>query len=167
MLKRIILFFVSMMLVLSLVACGGSNNSSDTPIDEPTSSEQTPTDEPAPEPEPEPEPTWQVPGDYKSFAYRYEGINYTEDLLGYSTYLTLGADGKSGNISIETDSAEVVSWTESNGNFTIELDDGGVANGSWKDGIIELDLVGDGSVYILLCQEGADISGYDIKDAKK
>lgn len=50
----------------------------------------------------------------------------------------------------------IKNWEVHDSDFSITLEDDGTANGIYKDGVIELDVTGDGTVIMVFAQENAD-----------
>ena len=75
--------------------------------------------------------------------------------------ITLEEGGK-GSMSFGEDSMGITEWTLEGEEFYLKMDDGSEAGGTLKDGIIKLDIMGTGEMYLYLAQEGADISAYEI-----
>ena len=104
--------------------------------------------------------TFSQEGVYTAFAAENEGLLGSMEEMGLSSILTLEEGGK-GSMTLDDDSMGITNWSVSGTDFEITLDDGGKAKGTLHDGIVEIDLYGDGSMIICYAQEGADISAYE------
>ena len=107
----------------------------------------------------EPAPELPVEGTYEMFAVENEGdLVYSGDLEMAST-ITLAAGG-TGHMTSDEDAMDIAVWTAEGERISITMADGGTADGKLLNGVIELDLYGDGSMILYFAQEGADLSGY-------
>ena len=59
------------------------------------------------------------------------------------------------------DSIDITKWVLNGDTVSITLSDGGQADAKVHDGILELDLYGDGSMVLDYAQDGADLSGFE------
>lgn len=101
------------------------------------------------------------PGKYTMFAVRRDGSYVDSSSLGLSSSMTLNDDGK-GSMEFDSDSIAITSWTIADSIIAIHTADGGSANGEMKEGIIELDVNGDGSYLICYALPETDLSEYTI-----
>ncbi len=112
-----------------------------------------------------------VEGTYTMFAMFNEGYTVRTDALGMSYVLVLTEDGK-GSMTMDGDTMGVAEWTPINqaatmmdGNaaesvITVLLDDESKCTCAVRKGILELDVMGNGEMFLLYAQEGADYSAY-------
>ncbi|MBO6164235.1 MAG: hypothetical protein J6N77_04210, partial [Lachnospiraceae bacterium] len=89
------------------------------------------------------------------------GSTLSAEDLGTSSSVTL-VEGGTGKMSFDEDVMDITSWTEAEGIVTIEMADGSVASGELAGGVLNLDVMGDGSMFILYAQAGADTSAYEM-----
>lgn len=127
-----------------------------------TKEETKPKEEPKPEPTPEPAKTieFKTEGVYEIFGVMNEGSLVKSSDLQMESTMTLKEDG-TGVMTFNEDSEDVTKWELKDGVISITMADGGQANAKYHDGILELDIYGDGSMLLYYGQEGADISGYE------
>ena len=100
-----------------------------------------------------------IEGTYELFAVQYNGaLVYSAD-LEMASVITLAAGGR-GSMTLDNDAMDISTWTVDGENFAITMADGGSATGKIHNGVIELDLYGNGSMIICYAKEGADTSAY-------
>ena len=115
--------------------------------------------------EPETKPIVELPsalpveGTYIIFGAENEGYQVYSSELEIESAIELGSDG-SGTMSFNGDQMGITTWSLDNESFSLTMEDGSSAAGSLRNGIIELDLYGDGSMLLFYAQEQADTSGY-------
>ena len=102
-----------------------------------------------------------IEGEYTLFAYQNQGILGAAEDIELTSVLTLDKGG-GGTYTFNEDSIGVKKWTLSGSDLEITLDDDSMAGGTLQNGILELDLYGDGSMYLYYAQEGADLSAYEL-----
>ena len=98
-------------------------------------------------------------GAYSLFAVRNEGYTVRADEMGLSSSLTL-EEGGTGTMTLDAEEMAISSWTVEDGKVTITMEDESSAGGDIRGGIIELDIMGTGTMYLIYAQEAADTSGY-------
>ena len=136
--KRLTVLCLSLLLALSLCACGGDTPAEETtdPATETTTTETQPEAAPAAETTPETKPDGKVEGKYVC-----TDIVIAEDSLGgRDNWLELKANGKA-TLFMEGNKYKG-SYTLTEGNLTVSFDDLGGGNGTLVDGVITLDLMG-------------------------
>ena len=167
--RRCLVSILSTVLLLTISACGSkqevaeasptlepTNIATATPVPQETKTPE-PTKEPTPLPEVSEEPVieWTPEGDY-ILAYVGDGESYfTAGEMGFEGSMTLAEKGK-GNFAFEGEEMSIKNWEVHDSDFSITLEDDGTAHGSYKDGVIELDVTGDGTVIMVFAQENAD-----------
>lgn len=100
-----------------------------------------------------------VEGEYEVFAVQYDGALVRAADMELTSVITLAAGG-TGRMTFDSDAMDISAWTADGENFTLTMADGGSATGKLHDGVIELDLYGNGSMIFFYAQEGADTSAY-------
>ncbi len=100
-------------------------------------------------------------GEYVLFAVENEGFLVDSEDMEMSSVLHFSEGGK-GSMEADGETMDISSWDVADGSVSIVMADGGSASGPIHDGIIELDIMGDGSVIMYFAQEGADTSGYEV-----
>ena len=98
---------------------------------------------------------------YTMFALQNEGYLVESKEADMESILTLKEDG-TGSMTMDEDAADIASWTVDGDSILITMDDGSFAKGKYLGDIIELDILGGGSMIIYYATEDADISGYDL-----
>ena len=105
------------------------------------------------------------PREYKMFAVKKDGLYVTALDMGFESILTLNEDG-TGLMTFDEEIEAVSRWTmtEAEGTVSvfIEMDDGSSAEALMTEGVLELDLFGDGSLVVGYALPEADLSGYQI-----
>ena len=139
-------------------------NNEETTLEEVESPEETTPEEAPASEEAEPVREWTVAGTYELFGVRYRGADYLPEVVDMTSTLTLEEDG-TGQLVAYGDSEEVTSWECSEEVFSLSLADGGAASGTFHEGILEIEIGGENSIWLLFSQDGADISGYQLKDS--
>lgn len=167
--KRFLLpIFISLFLVF-VSACSNS-----APETQSNTAAPEPTEQPAPEPakdpvqEPTQEPTaepvetveFRVEGSYKLFGVMNKGLLVKSEELEMESDVVLN-EGGTGTMSSDGDSIDITKWELNGDTVSITLSDGGQADAKVHDGILELDLYGDGSMVLDYAQDGADLSGFE------
>ena len=161
-----------MTVVMSFLSACGSSAPKETAAAETTAAETTAaetkeettaaeTTEAATEPETEAKKEFPIEGDYTLFAAEEEGDRVASADMEMESVITLEEGGK-GSMSFDGDSMGITEWTLDGEEFFLKMDDGGEAGGTLKDGIIKLDIMGTGEMYLYLAQEGADTSAYEV-----
>ena len=97
--------------------------------------------------------------EYTLFAVKNEGYIVVSDTMNLTSVLTLDANGQ-GLMTFDKDSMAVTRWTVEEETFSLEMADGGVAGGVYRDGVIQLDLYGNGEMILYYAAPGADTSAY-------
>ena len=64
-------------------------------------------------------------------------------------------------MSFDGDIEDISQWVLDGDTVSLTMSDGGQADAKLHDGILDLDLYGDGSMVLYFAQDGADISGYE------
>ena len=70
-------------------------------------------------------------------------------------------EGGTGTMSSDGESIDITKWELNGDTVSITLSDGGQADVKVHDGILELDLYGDGSMVLDYAQDGADLSVFE------
>ena len=104
--------------------------------------------------------------EYTVFAVKYGGYTVVPDAIGLTSALTLGAD-QQGKMDFAGDSMDITKWTLEGEAFSLEMADGSTASGILRNGALELDLYGDGSLLLYYAAPGADLSGYTVMSAEE
>lgn len=99
--------------------------------------------------------------EYALFAVETQGYTVVPEVVAATSVLTLDAGGQ-GQMTFNGDSMAITRWTLEGENFSLEMADGGVAGGVWHDGVILLDLYGDGQIVLYYAAPGADTSAYPV-----
>lgn len=170
--RRLLAAVLVMTVVMSFLSACGSSAPKETAAAETTAAETTAaetkeettaaeTTEAATEPETEAKKEFPIEGDYTLFAAEEEGDRVASADMEMESVITLEEGGK-GSMSFDGDSMEITEWTLDGEEFFLKMDDGGEAGGTLKDGIIKLDIMGTGEMYLYLAQEGADTSAYEV-----
>ena len=182
--KRSRLFLsVITVLALLLTACGGSQPAetqapeteakteaaapeTEAPAETAAPETQAPAETAAPEteataetaaPETEAAKVFPVEGVYTMFAMENMGDIVESEGMGSTSVITL-EEGGVGNMTMDEDSMPITSWTESDGVITITMEDGSVADAELLNGVLKLDVMGTGEIFMYMAQEGADTS---------
>lgn len=163
--KIILSLLLALAMLCALCACGTKPEAAEQPAEaEPT---EEPVEEPAeepeeePSPEPEEEPVLPTEGEYILFGVESEGYLVDSGEMEMSSVITLGMDG-AGVMTMDDDSMNIASWTEEDGAVTLTLEDESYAEAVAENGILILDILGDGSMLLYYAQEGADTSAYPL-----
>ena len=165
--KRVLLPVLICILLISVSACSSAAVETQSGAPEPEETvEQVPeTPEPAAEPESEPEPEpvtaveFTVEGTYTLFGVLNEGLLVESSVLQMGSDIVL-EEGGTGSVSLESERVDITKWEMNEDTVSLTLADGGEADAKYHDGILDLDLYGDGSMVLYYGQEGADLSGY-------
>ena len=129
------------------------------PEAEEAAAEPEETSEPEETPEPEPAQEASAAGEYAIFAVENDGYLVYADAMEISSTLTLAGDG-TGRMTMDDDAMDIVSWTDEDGTISVTLADESSALGTRRGGVIELDILGDGSLIFVYALDGADTSAY-------
>jgi len=156
-------------LICLLLICAGACSKQETETQSETAAPETtaepastPTPEPTPEPEPEPVETitFTTEGTYSLFGVMNEGMLVESSELQTESDLIL-EEGGTGSMSFEGDTVAITKWELNGDTVSLTTEDGGEADAKYHDGILDLDLNGNGSMILYYSQEGADISAYE------
>ena len=183
---RILLsLLLTLALIFALCACGGQTtqaeqNSAEAALSEP----EQDTNEAAPA-EPEQDTAEAVPaeaetasdpdadkdaapaedvpleGEYTLFALQNGGYTADSNEMDMYSTLTLAEDG-TGTMTMDEDAMGIESWAAEDGALTIVLTDGSTAQAAIRNGIIELDIWGNGEMILVYAREDADTSAYSL-----
>ena len=170
--RRLLAAVLVMTVVMSFLSACGSSAPKETAAAETTAAETTAaetkeettaaeTTEAATEPETEAKKEFPIEGEYTLFAAEEEGDRVASADMEMESVITLEEGGK-GSMSFDGDSMGITEWTLDGEEFSLKMDDGAEAGGTLKDGIIKLDIMGTGEMYLYLAQEGADTSDYEV-----
>ena len=100
-----------------------------------------------------------IEGEYVLFGVQGEGMLVDSAAMEMESTLTLN-EGGSGSMTMDEDGIEVTSWSVDGNTVSIVLADGGAAQAVVHEGILELDLYGNGQYVLFYAQAGADTSVY-------
>ncbi len=100
-------------------------------------------------------------GEYTLFALQQEDLLANPEDLEMSSVMTLNEDG-TGSMTYDEENESISKWEAKDGEVTITMSDDSSAKGKIGNGIIELDILGDGSMLMFYAQKDADISGYEV-----
>lgn len=107
------------------------------------------------------EPEYPAEGEYTMFAILREG--YLVDSADLDMVSTLILDeGGTGFMSFNEDSMDVSSWVLDGEDLSITVSDGGSAGGTLRDGVLILDIEGNGESLLYYAQEGVDLSSFAV-----
>ena len=158
--KKLLHIIITTVLLVSVSACAKTETPTptNTPTPEPT---VIPTPEPTEVPTQEPVGTieFTVEGFYTMFGANQGDKFMTAQDLEMASEITLNEDG-TGSATFEGDTMDITKWELNGDVISIVMLDGGTADAKVHDGILELDVNGDGGMIIYYAQEGADISNY-------
>ncbi len=98
-------------------------------------------------------------GEYEIFAVQLDGVLIRAGDLEIASTITLSAAG-TGSMTSNDEAMDITEWTADGGTFSITMADGSSAGGSLHNGVIELDIYGNGYMILCYAQEGADTSDY-------
>ena len=167
--KRLLLFKLIVLCLISTSACSNASSAdaaaSANTVTPETTTEPSVATEPKSEttPEPSTEPvesiSFTTEGTYSLFGVMNEGSLVKSSELEKESDIVL-EEGGAGSMSLDNDRIDITKWELTNDTVSITLSDGGQANAKVHDGILDLDLHGDGSMILYYAQENADISGY-------
>ena len=167
--KRLLTVVLIVLLMFSVCACSGTSETTQANTSAPEATEEPATAAtPAPDLEPEQEPAQeQAPqmefateGTYTLFAVLNEGFTVESGELQMESDILL-EEGGTGSMSFDGDSMDISQWVLDGDTVSLTMSDGGQADAKLHDGILDLDLYGDGSMVLYYAQDGADISGYE------
>ena len=129
---------------------------------ESASSEETGAEEPQPTPESgETAAADENPvGEYTAFAIGYTDMYCDIAEMEGSGSMLLAEDG-TGVLVFNGDEGTIENWTYADGTLTLAVD-GDAAAATYDNGVVCIDLLGDGSVSLVLAKEGADRSGIEL-----
>ena len=99
-------------------------------------------------------------GTYTLFAVLNEGFTVESGELQMESDILL-EEGGTGSMFFDGDSMDISQWVLDGDTVSLTMSDGGQADAKLHDGILDLDLYGDGSMVLYYAQDGADISGYE------
>lgn len=165
--KRVLTVVLIVLLMFSVCACSGTTETTQANTSTPEATEE-PSTAAAPAPDPEPEPAQeQAPqmefateGTYTLFAVLNEGFTVESSELQMESDILL-EEGGTGSMFFDGDSMDISQWVLDGDTISLTMSDGGQADAKLHDGILDLDLYGDGSMVLYYAQDGADISGYE------
>ena len=129
-------------------------------------SDRPANDSSAAEPLEEPKAELPVEGEYTLFGVQNDGYLVAAAELEAASELKLAADG-TGSMTMGEDTMEIKSWTEETGVVTITMTDDSTAMAEAHDGILELDIYGDESMFLYYAKAEADISSYKLMTAEE
>ncbi|MBO6149690.1 MAG: hypothetical protein J6O43_00805 [Clostridium sp.] len=166
------LALVMALAVSGLSACGGSDKAETTAAEttaaetaaaETTAAETTAAETTAAETEPETEAKKEFPaeGEYTLFAAEEDGDVVASADMEMEASITLEEGGK-GSMTFDGDSMGIKEWKIEGEKFSILMDDDSAAEGTLADGVISLDIMGTGEMFMYFAQEGADTFAYEI-----
>lgn len=159
--KRLLLPIVIGLLLISANACMKKTDVTETDTAKvQDTQEQTPSSTQEPASEPVTTVEFTTEGLYKLFGVMNEGLLVESAELQMESNITLN-EGGTGTISLDSDIMDITEWKLDEDIISLTLSDGGQADAKLHDGILELDIYGDGSMILYYAQEGADISGYE------
>lgn len=167
--KRLLTLVLIVLLMFSVCACSDTSETTQANTSAPEATEEPATAAtPAPDPEPEQEPAQeQAPqmefateGTYTLFAVLNEGFTVESSELQMESDILL-EEGGTGSMFFDGDSMDISQWVLDGDTVSLTMSDGGQADAKLHDGILDLDLYGDGSMVLYYAQDGADISGYE------
>ena len=180
--RQILALTLSLAIILSLCACGSGQAPQSAPEDSAPQAQSAPeapeaaeapetaeAQESAPE-EPAPEEAavpaeFPTEGTYTMFGMLADGFLVSNEALERSSELTLSADG-TGSLVLATpadsQTLAITGWTAPEGNLELTLEDGTVATGTVRGGILELNLFSAEGSTIYYAMEGADTSAYEV-----
>ena len=110
---------------------------------------------------PEPGAEYPAEGEYRLFALEREGYLVDSTDLEMASILNL-SEGGTGFMTYDEDRAEITSWVLNGEDLTITLDDGGSAGATLRNGVLILDVVGNGESLLYYAQEGVDLSSFPV-----
>ena len=99
--------------------------------------------------------------EYTLFAVEAQGYTVVPEALGITSVLTLPGEGQ-GRMTFNEDSIAITRWTLEGETFFLEMADGSAAGGVFRDGVIQLDLYGNGAIVLDYAAPGADTSAYSV-----
>ena len=97
--------------------------------------------------------------EYALFAIKYNESMVQSEALGMTSAIAMTADGH-GFMSLDDETMDISQWTLEGETFSIILADGGTAGGILHNGILELDLYGNGEMILYYALPDADRSAY-------
>ncbi len=100
-------------------------------------------------------------GSYTLFGVLTQGYEVTADSLGAKSVIVLEEDG-TGSLAFNEEKMEVTDWSLEGDRILVTLEDESSAEGTFLNGIIELDIYGTGEMLFYYTQEGADTSSYEL-----
>ena len=98
-------------------------------------------------------------GTYTLFAIGREGYIVDSREADMTAVVELNKGG-TGIFTMDDDEMAIASWKTQRGRISITMEDESSAMGKIHDGIIELDIMGDGTYMMYLAADGADTSSY-------
>ena len=102
-----------------------------------------------------------VEGSYTLFGVINEGYMVDSASMEMESFIKL-EDGGKGAMSFDGDDTTIPEWTLNDDKISITVADGSSTDGIVRNGVIELDIYGDGSLILCYAQEGADLSAYEL-----
>lgn len=103
--------------------------------------------------------TLPVEGEYTLFAIENEGYLVQSDSMGMTSVLRLDAGG-TGYMTFNADGMDITQWSAEGAGLTITLADGGNAGATLDQGVLALDLYGNGVMILYFALPQADLSAY-------
>lgn len=100
-------------------------------------------------------------GGYELFAVSMQGYTMVPEALGMTSAIGLTEDGH-GFITMNDESTDIASWTLEGETFSLLLTDGSSSGGVLRNGVVELDLNGDGEIILYYATPEADTSAYAV-----
>ena len=98
-------------------------------------------------------------GEYTVFAVEVEGYLVQSDTMGLASVLRLDAGG-TGYMTFNKDGMDITQWSAEGAALSITMADGGSAGATLDQGVLALDLYGDGSMVFYFALPQADLSAY-------
>ena len=161
-LKRILVLMLTLCLLAALTACGDKNKSDEEPGAETGETVETVDDTLATEPEaPAEAPAEPAAGEYTLFGVETEGYLVSALHMGMTATLTLNEDG-AGTLVVNEDTMDIASWKQNGASLTVAMGDGDTAGASLDEGVVIMDLYGDGSFRLFFAADDADTSAYEL-----
>lgn len=163
-LKTILVLMLALCLLVALTACGDKNKSDEEPgaetgetvetVDDTVAADDTVATEPEAPAEP-------AAGEYTLFGVETEGYLVSALHMGMTATLTLNEDG-AGTLVVNEDTMDIASWKQNGASLTVAMGDGDTAGASLDEGVVIMDLYGDGSFRLFFAADDADTSGYEL-----
>ena len=98
-------------------------------------------------------------GEYTLFAVETEGFLVQSDTMELASVLRLDAGG-TGYMTFNDDGMDITQWSAEGAALTITMADGGSAGATLDQGVLALDLYGNGAMILYFALPQADLSAY-------